>query len=569
MNKLFKQSFEYFRKNITNVIIMCILVFMTSFMYFIVQCSIDKNIANINNKHLLSNIDKEVLIGLKSNSILALVFLICLVLITGFVFFMFYKKNFQLTKKDIGCYRALGFTNFEISKMYITISIILSIIFALLGLLFGYYFSYILLENYRISYGVQGMCRGIKFRSFVLGVIGTSLAMGVATKLACKSFCNKETSELINGENSEQEGRVVNKTADILSKFIVSRYSFSARLALRKPSNIILIFFSVYIFLVLFVLSISLNLSSGTLYSSQTQNRSYSYEVTFDYILQKYNNSAVEDYFLCQEVSVNSNNTSIGKQELIGIDNGNNYFNLTNGKNNIKLNENQIVINKRLSEIYGLKAGDHLEISIENNKCKFIIQDIAENCRLNYIYINRSNMANILGINSDSYNGIWCSELRYFGNGSKVISYDEYLSNLSRENVSNRTSAVINQILACIFGILLIFLTLLLNFQDNTNNFIYLKKMGYLRKEINQMLINIYRPLIIIAFVISIIPGIYTCKGILKVLSLQTGDYMPFKSNILVIAMTFILINTLYIIVAKLFDFKLKKLFTRCTEEGN
>lgn len=85
-----------------------------------------------------------------------------------------------------------------------------------------------------------------------------------------------------------------------------------------------------------------------------------------------------------------------------------------------------------------------------------------------------------------TYNGLWSNELDNSFSEGKTQTYSDYKKELKNNNVSNRMSAVITQILACIFGILLIFLVLLLNFQDNTNNFIYLRKLGYLHKEIEK-----------------------------------------------------------------------------------
>ena len=106
---------------------------------------------------------------------------------------------------------------------------------------------------------------------------------------------------------------------------------------------------------------------------------------------------------------------------------------------------------------------------------------------------------------------------------------------------------------------MLLVVVLLLNFQDNTLNFIYLRKLGYLRNEIRKMLVNIYFPIMIAAFIISIIPSVIASKAVLRVLSLQTGDYMPFIMSIPVFIYAFLILQVLYFVVLFMFDMKLKK----------
>ncbi|MFC3931632.1 hypothetical protein ACVR0S_07065 [Streptococcus dentapri] len=92
MKNMYKQSLGYFRKNLLNVLVLGLLTFLTSFMYFFVEASIDKNLAWLSTKGSLSKDEKALLAALNSNKILASSFLIFLLAITCFVFFMFYKK---------------------------------------------------------------------------------------------------------------------------------------------------------------------------------------------------------------------------------------------------------------------------------------------------------------------------------------------------------------------------------------------------------------------------------------------------------------------------------------------
>lgn len=55
MYRISKQCIGYYKQNKINVAILAILVSLTSFMYFFVECSIDKNIGILKKKKVLSN----------------------------------------------------------------------------------------------------------------------------------------------------------------------------------------------------------------------------------------------------------------------------------------------------------------------------------------------------------------------------------------------------------------------------------------------------------------------------------------------------------------------------------
>ena len=557
MNGIVRQSLGYFRKNKANTVILCILTFLTSFMYFFVQCSIDANKKALSKKTALNESDEMFRTALESNSVLSMVFLICLSLITLFIFYMFYKKKFDLERKNMGLLRSLGFTSSSITRIYMMISFVIGIVFTLAGMGIGYYFSYILLENYKVSCHVDHAERGIAVGSFFMGVILVSAVISLAALLASGAYRKEEPSVLLSGQTKEMENGFINRTAEKVSKVIVSKYSFSSRLALRKPFNILLMLISVFVYLVLILVSFSLNLSSRKIYASLTDGRNYGYEIRLEQTASEELNGC--EYFTADKAVFFKGRKEIGEQEITAFSNGGKAFVLRSGDDNISLGDSEAAVSLRTSEVFGVKAGDKLTAEYEGREYTFKVKAVADNASMNSVYVNREYWNRLKGEAEKSYNGIWCDELTENTAGMKAVSYEEYLKQLDDSNVSNRISAVIDQVLGCVFGLLLIFLVLLLNFQDNSLNFIYLRKLGYLRSEIRKMLVNIYFPIMIAAFIISIVPSVMASKAVLNMLSLQTGDYMPFIFSLPVFIYAFIILLVLYFAVLFMFDIKLKK----------
>ncbi len=122
---------------------------------------------------------------------------------------------------------------------------------------------------------------------------------------------------------------------------------------------------------------------------------------------------------------------------------------------------------------------------------------------------------------------------------------------------------LINQIIGCVSGCILIFLALLLNFQDNAKDMLILHSMGYRPKAIRKLFIDIYLPIVWVAFLIVILPSIYTAYSVQRSLSLQMGDYLPFQIGAVAVVGIFVLLNVVYIVVQYMFGFAVDRMVKR------
>lgn len=482
MSLIVKHFLSYFWRNKANTAVICILIFITSFMYFFVQCSIDQNLSALRTKSVLSETDTELMTALQSNSVLSLVFLFALALITVFVFYLFYRKKFELERRNTGLLLALGFTRGTVTRIYMLISAAIGFVFSLLGMLVGYYFSYILLENYQNSLHIDSLSRGLAPHSFFMGVILLSGIISLSAVLASRTYTKAETAELLSGQTKEMENDLINRIAEKASTVFISKYSFSSRLALRKPFNLLLIFLSVLIFLVLILTSFSLNLSSSKVYDVLSAGRTFGYEVELDALSTVQYDAA--EYYCAESANVFSGAQELGEFTVTAIDNNCSLFRLLADGQAVSLSGNEAAVSLRTAEVLGVKTGGSISVQHNETTNAFTVKVVADNAAMNNVYVNRDYWNALLQNPPGSYNGLWIKELPPELSNAYTMTYEAYLAKLDDANVSNRISAVINQALGCVFGLLLIFLVLLLNFQDNTMNFVYLKKLGYLRSEI-------------------------------------------------------------------------------------
>lgn len=555
---LYKNVIKQVMKNRIFVFLLLILTLLTSLSYFFVQFSIDGNMDIIKDKTRL--LDNEILWenALKSNTSLANIFLLATTLLTSFVFFMFYYRFFRANKTQLGCIKALGMRDRELLCSFLLFSIVISLLGGVFGIVIGYFLSEVLLQAYIESYSIIKVVKGIHTCSLMLGLFVPILAY---CTVSCLSFWvmikGREPGALIAGRVPYKKLGMSFHIADILTKLIPAKEKFPFRIALRKPVAVIIMVFSIMFFQVCMILGQSLNLSSQKIYKSQMQGHDYEYDIRFDTEQQLSDNAKGVPY-LYQECEVLLENKTEGiQQTMIGLYEDNNSYipmNLSEEIKSVPIN-GAVYISAGLADMYKVHIGDKIVVNINSITTKLEVADILANANTASIYCNADELSILIGFNRGSYNGLWSKE-RIAGS-SFSESREQRIERLERDAVSNKLSAVINQITGAVVGMILLFLAMFLNFQDNQRDMDILRMIGYQNKEIRRLFIDIYWPIMVTFFVLVSIPSIILTRTIQRGLSLSIGDYMPFGVNWKIVVFMFLVMNILYGCVWCIF--KLKK----------
>lgn len=532
---------------------MWLITCISSFMFFFVQISIDAN-----GKDAFIGNQTELLVALNSNTILARTFLISFMFVLAFLYYMFFHKFIKNEARAFGCFISLGIESKTLKNIYLSIVGVTVITATIVGNVLGYVFSDILLNNYAITYGAVNLKKGLSFSHALMGYLFPLITVLLVAFLNVRSFFEKDVISLLNYK--EKRNRMTIKVSNYISKLFHGDFAFAMRIALRKPFYVLMVIGAIWIFGVLFLFSISLNLSSKTAQSHLLTGRNYEFEIKFDHMK---NLSGIDSGEVVYAIETDA--TLVYKGEEIsqicyGIETQNNLFQLFDKDNSmIEPKEGQVIISPRIHQIFGINPGDKIEVNIQGTVWQFQVQSVGINAENNGIYLSKTELAKMLSLSEDVYNIIYSNMLLDGGNGI-VTSKDMLKENIDRENVSNRVSALICQILAVIVGGLLLFSAVFMNFEENHNNILRLHILGYRSKEINSMIVSIYEPIIMIGFLIGIYPTILISKKISISLSLQTGDYIPFYTNIWIVVVNFLFVFLLYRMIKSSFERKIKKI---------
>jgi len=567
MSSVYKQIYKSLLYEKAAVSVLFFLSCLGSFMYFFVQVSIDGNLTHLTYKKAMgltiNSSEKDFLIALHSNQILATTFLIILSLIAAFAFYMFYKKYYRNHIKEIGCFKVFGYSNKQIIVVVFFINVSLSFIAFIVGFVLGWICSDVLLQLYRSSFDIELLQKGIFPSNLGIGFLLIVVLSGIMAILPYYKLLKFELSSLLRNFPEEHQNKWGDFIRHKLSYAFPVKYRSSFRITLRKPFSIALIFLSVGFFTVLWIMSISLNFSSQYIYEAQTLGRSYKYDIQLEEYQPYHPLKEDNTFYLSSKVGILWKGNVVN-QQAIGFHKKTNLFQFytLDNKELFLPKDKEVYINEALSELYGIRQNDHIEILVNNKNYKVKVAAIVKNAEINTIYLSETQLASILSLNEPIYNGILSNTIPKEYQNKFIITEKERLALLQKNNVSNRISAVINQLLGCVTGCLLLYLVILLNFQDCTRNILILNMLGYTAKSINKMLISIYKPLMNVAFVIMLPLSIMVCQFIQKKLSIETGDYIPFQTNLIIIGGIWLLLNLLYHLIQLRFNDKVANIQT-------
>lgn len=164
----------------------------------------------------------------------------------------------------------------------------------------------------------------------------------------------------------------------------------------------------------------------------------------------------------------------------------------------------------------------------------------------------------MLGYSKEAYCGI-VSNAVLSDEDALVITREEREKELLRNSVSNQMSAVIVQVMGCVIGCILLLLAVALNFNSNLSDMRILRMLGYKTKEIRHLLVDVYKPVILVGFFLLLLPAFGVVKIILNSLSMQIEEYLHFETGVGVNLLIFGIIWIIYFAIQGLYGREKRK----------
>lgn len=467
-------------------------------------------------------------------------FLYLLLGISAFIIMIITKKRIDDERLQIGVLKSLGYSRFSIAISYLVYPIVGSIIGGILGYAIGIGLNGIL-ANMFISY-FNVPLTGFKFslKYLVLSVLVPIILLSILSYLIAIFMLRKKPLQLLK-EGSNLKVNFFSKLISKITSFLPFNYRFKYALASRSLGKLFVVSLTSFCTGLLIVLTLIGSNMFTSMIDKTFDAMSYKYGVSFNNVRFEQEMDPDDDYILGASFKLLEVKDSKGKNKdidddknisITGVDKKRNYLDIVNSKNKdifSDISNDEVIINANMKEVLNIDVGDTIVIGDgEKLEISYVVKDISESYMDFTSYVTRESLSNKLGLPQVAYNGIYSNNSKY-KDVSKidpqiaksiayVFSFDDLKDNVYSQVKTFNSSIYVVIGFASFMALVIIAVIANIIVEENKKTISLMKVMGYKNKEISSIVLNIYTPFVIIAYLLSIPVMIYILKAIVKAL---------------------------------------------------
>lgn len=485
-----------------------------------------------------------------SDRLFAEYFLYLLLGIAVFVIAIITKKRIEDEKLQIGVLKSLGYSPFKIAVSYLVYPIIGSLIGGMLGYIIGSV-SNAPLANMYISYFLVPLADfKIDLKYITNCLLLPTILLSVLSYLIAIFMLRKKPLYLLR-EGSNLKISLFSRLANKFTSLLPFKYRFKYSLAFRSLPKLIIVALTSFFTGMLIVLTlIGFNLMDNVIEKS-FEGVSYDYMIYMNSIeTEELDDEA--DYLITAGLPIKEVKDKNGLKKEIeedvtltfnGIDKDAKFMNPKNDKGEElleTLDENSLIINKNTENLYGIEIGDVITFGLDEdfkNTITYKVAGISEEFMNITGYTLRESLCKKIGYESNCY-ALMLSKDKKYSNLDKldknlvnkiatVINFKDMKKNIEKTIEKYNASIYIVIAFAGIMAFVIISVIANIVVEENKKTISLMKVMGYENKRISSIVLNIYTPIIIISYLLSIPAMIKLLKIIVSALSTNTEMTIP------------------------------------------
>ena len=470
---------------------------------------------------------------IKTDRIFAKYFMYLLLAISVFVIIVITKKRIEDERLQIGVLKALGYNRIKIAISYLVYPIFGSIIGGAIGFFAGAFASGYL-SNIYLSYFNMPI-DGYRFNiNYLLEDIFVPLIiLSILAFLIAICLLRKKPLKLLK-EGSNLKVNFFSKFVTFVTKKLPFKTRFRYSLASRSLGKLLIVTLTSFCTGLLIVLVlIGLNMFSSML-DKTFDGMKLKNQVTYIGIMSGY--SDTEDYIYTTNMTLEEVISSNGDSHKIerkkeGSEDIEDYTVNINGidkelrlleakdKDGNKVypklvNYDDIIINQNIAKIADASVGDILVFKSGDKEFRYKLVAIDNSFMGGSAYVKRAPLAKEFENDEAAYNIKFTNDDKYssMSNLSKeetekianIMSIEDLRENLENQMSSSNGAIYFVIIFASIMAFVIILIIANIVVEENKKTISLMKVMGYDDKNISSIVLNIYTPFIIIAYLLSI-----------------------------------------------------------------
>ncbi|MYL33578.1 FtsX-like permease family protein [Pontibacillus yanchengensis] len=469
---------------------------------------------------------------------------------------MIMKRQIEMQRKEIGTLMALGYRKGELRRHYMMHAGFIGVVGSITSIVIGTALSIPITNLYSEYYNLPRISYFDWDTSVLLvGFIVPNVILLLMTYLVIRKPLTQSPLALLSPKDMSTGKKSWLENLPFFHKgTFMSR--FRLRLLIRSKARALYILLGIMLSTILLIFGfISYNAMGSLIDTTYKEIYQYDYAVYYN-TLQQDEVEEGSSTFTAGEINVKNvngaNRKAVDQKATIyGIKPETDQVQLLNDEEkvvNLKAKQG-FIISQPLATVLGIKEGAQLTIGNAYNE-ETITREITgvSNVYIGHaIYYEKSNVNDFLGYPKEVYNAKWTNEeptqeesILFIEDKRDMIENFESTSSLMRYSIFG--------ISAFAFFIGVIVLTLITNLivEENSPSISLFKVMGYTDKEISKLVVNIYTPLVVLAYIISVPIGVLAIDQMMASLVEQTGFSLPVKLTWPMIGIGFVIIMVTY-----------------------
>ncbi len=441
---------------------------------------------------------------LNSNQLLSTTFTGLLLFMSIIVVILIMKKRVNAERVQIGVLKAMGYSRFQIAINYVTYPLFAAMIGSFIGFFVGIGVATIMTNTYMTNYIVPTIQFYSTSHLVLGGIIYPIIVVTVASFIILMVLLRDEPLKLMKESSHLKVSSLSRGLMKLIKPFkFETRFKYS--LAFRNIGKILSLFSIVLIASIFLVFASIAFKSVENIVEKAFKDVNYSYQIKYNKLINEpftYMESQFLEYMV--EPIIDGKSTVFC---LYGIDPYNFINPLYNaaGEEITTLAKDGIIINEFIARAYSLEVGDVLQFEVKGKTLQYPVVGVVDQYNGPMIYTSINDLIRNLDLEAGVYNGKWSNERPTSDkNLSYVFSIDDLARNIQIGIEMIRVSLMMMVVVAVILGSVMMILITTFIIDENQKQISILKVMGYSEKEISRMVLTIYFPFVIVAYLLSI-----------------------------------------------------------------
>jgi ABC-type antimicrobial peptide transport system permease subunit len=488
-----------------------------------------------------------------SDRLFAEYFLYLLLTISVIIIIIITKKRIEDERLQIGVLKSLGYNKFSIAASYLVYPIIGSLIGGTLGFILGNVFSEPIATILRSYYTVPLTNYKISFDYLKTSILTPMLVLSILSYIIALIMLRKKPLQLLR-EGSNLKVNIFSKLVNKITRLLPFNSRFKYSLAFRSIGKLFIVTITSFLTgLLLTLILIGSNLFNNVIDKS-FGGMDYKYMAYFNGINTSDKKDPKSDYILNETLYLDKITTKDNKDKKVddetnisiyGIDLDSKYIKVLDKKEKdmkpLLKDKDGVIVSRNVKENLDIEIGDILTFKYEELEFTYKVIGFNEEFMGFSVYVNRESLAEKNKIAPNSYSLIYSNSEKY----SEMSKLDKeeseqiaYLMNLEdlKENIEKQMdrfngSVYIVIFFASLMALIIIMVIANIVVEENKKTISLMKVLGYENKRISKIVLNIYTPFIIIAYLISIPVMTKILKMIVKALLGDTKITIPIEAD--------------------------------------